>query len=77
MTVDWVESYAAPDTPVGAPGTVDGVARFEESDALPVPARFVAVTVTVYWVPLARPVIVQDVRVVATQVLPPGVAVAV
>jgi hypothetical protein len=34
-------------TPVGAPGTVEGVAVFEAFDALLVPALFVAVTVNV------------------------------
>jgi hypothetical protein len=45
VTVDTVESNDVPATPVGAPGTVDGVARFEGSEASLVPARFVAVTV--------------------------------
>jgi hypothetical protein len=34
-------------TRVGAPGTPAGVAVAEDSDAIPVPARFVAVTVNV------------------------------
>jgi hypothetical protein len=45
-------------------------------DAGPVPAALVAVTVTVYVVPLVRPVIVQPV-VAVEQVAPPGDAVAV
>ena len=35
------------DTPVGAPGTVLGVAALDALDALPVPEAFVAVTVKV------------------------------
>jgi hypothetical protein len=50
---------------------------FDGSDALLVPARFVAVTVNVYEVPLVRPVTVQVVRVVALHVAVPGVAVTV
>jgi len=46
-TVDCVDSNDVPATPVGATGTVDGVARFEGVDATPVPPRFVAVTVNV------------------------------
>ena len=34
-------------TPVGAPGTVAGVAEFEARDAEPVPTALVAVTVKV------------------------------
>ena len=34
-------------TPVGAPGTVEGVAPAEGADALPVPEALVAVTVNV------------------------------
>jgi hypothetical protein len=45
--VDCVDSNDVPATPVGATGTVDGVARFEGVDATPVPPRFVAVTVNV------------------------------
>ena len=47
VIVDWVFSFEVPVTPVGAPGTVDGVAMFEGSDAVLVPALFVAVTVNV------------------------------
>jgi hypothetical protein len=46
-TFDWFDSNEVAATPVGADGTVDGVAVFEGSDALPVPALFVAVTVNV------------------------------
>jgi hypothetical protein len=49
---------AVADTPVGAPGTVEGVAAAEAVEAAPVPLTFAAVTVNVYAVPLARPVIV-------------------
>jgi hypothetical protein len=35
------------DTPVGAPGTVDGTTADEAVDAVPVPTEFVAVTVNV------------------------------
>jgi hypothetical protein len=62
-------------TPVGAPGIVDGV-PVAPADAGPVPMALVAVTETVYEVPLARPVIVQPV-VADEQVDPPGLAVAV
>ena len=50
---------AEADTPVGAPGTVDGVALEEAVDAAPVPDAFVAVTVNVYAVPFVNPVTVQ------------------
>jgi hypothetical protein len=39
----------------GASGTPAGVTVFEGADAGPVPCAFVAVTVNVYAVPLARP----------------------
>ena len=48
----------APETPVGAFGTVVGVPGALELEALPVPEALVAVTVNVYVVPLVRPVIV-------------------
>ena len=38
---------AETDTPIGAPGTVDGVALAEAVEAVPVPDAFVAVTVNV------------------------------
>lgn len=60
---------------VGAPGVVRGV-TVDELEAGPVPAAFVAATVTEYCVPLVRPVIVQLVPVVA-QVFPPGLTVTV
>lgn len=43
---------------VGAPGTVTGVTEFDTLEAELVPTSFVAVTVNVYAVPLARPVTV-------------------
>ena len=60
-----------PDTPVGAPGTVDGVADDDATEAEPVPEAFVAVTVNVYEVPLVRPVTVQPV-VAVEHVKEPG-----
>jgi len=47
VIVERVDSAPVPATPVGAVGTVDGVAVFEAFDALLVPALFVAVTVNV------------------------------
>ena len=44
------------DTSVGAPGTVGVVTEFDPSERALVPMEFVAVTVKVYGVPLARPV---------------------
>ena len=46
-TFDWVDSNEVAETPVGAPGTVDGVAEFDATDTALVPALFVAVTVNV------------------------------
>jgi hypothetical protein len=48
------------------------VAEFDASDASPVPARFVAVTVNVYEVPFVRPVTVHDLSPVVVQVFEPG-----
>jgi hypothetical protein len=45
-------------TPVGAPGTVAGVTEFDAVDDALVPTPFVALTVNVYAVPLAKPVTV-------------------
>jgi hypothetical protein len=47
VIVDCVFSKELAITPVGAVGTVDGVTEFEASEALLVPALFVAVTVNV------------------------------
>ena len=63
VTADEAFWWVAAETPVGAPGTVDGVAQPEGDDAGPVPTPLVAVTVNVYAVPLVRPVTVQDVVV--------------
>ena len=63
-------------TPVGASGRVIGVTAAEASEAVEVPATFVAVTVNVYAVPLVRPLIVALVPVLLT-VAPPGLAVRV
>jgi hypothetical protein len=76
-TTDWVDSNDVPATPVGAPAIADGITVFDGSDALLIPARFVAVTVNVYDVPFMRPATVQEVAVVAVQVRPPGEAVTV
>jgi hypothetical protein len=57
-TTDWASAPLVAVTPVGAPGTVEGVAEAEAVEAEPVPDAFVAVTVNVYAVPLVRPVIV-------------------
>ena len=45
VIVERPDSAAVAPTPVGTPGTVDGVALFDDSDTAPVPAAFVAVTV--------------------------------
>jgi hypothetical protein len=76
-TTDWVDSNDVPATPVGAPAITDGITVFDGSDALLIPARFVAVTVNVYSVPLVRPVTVQVVAVVVVHVRPPGLEVTV
>ncbi len=47
VIVERPDSAPVAATPLAAPGTVDGVAVFDGSDALPVPALFVAVTVNV------------------------------
>ena len=76
LIVDWVDSNEMAPTPVGAFGTVDGIAVFDAADEEPVPALFVVVTVNVYELPLERPVIVQVV-VAVVHVAPPGLAVTV
>jgi hypothetical protein len=63
-TVDSVDSNELATTPVGAVGTVDGVAEFERADAGPVPAGFAAVMVNRYAMPLVRPVTVHVVVLV-------------
>ena len=60
-------------TDVGAPGAIAGIAAPDATDATPVPAEFVAVTVNVYEVPLVRPTTVHEVvGAVALQVNDPG-----
>jgi hypothetical protein len=61
----------------GLTGGLTGVAAAEASEAGPVPAALVAVTVNVYGVPLARPVTVQERGPSVVQVLPSGELVAV
>jgi hypothetical protein len=46
-TTDWPSAFDDADTPVGTPGTVDGVAEADAVEAVPVPLAFVAVTVNV------------------------------
>ena len=65
------ESPAWAATAIGADGTVLGVTGDTDRLAGPLPAALEAVTVTVYVVPLVRPVTVQVVAAVA-QVWPPG-----
>jgi hypothetical protein len=69
-------------TDVGAVLTVNGVTNGEAVDAALEPTALEAVTVTVYAVPLVRPVMVQDSGFASTptvveQEAPPGEAVAV
>ena len=60
-------------TPVGEPGTVDGVTLLEAIEGKPVPTPLVAVTVNVYGVPFVRVETVHESGpVVQVQVLPPG-----
>src|SRR3954452_25009611 len=54
-----------------------GTTGFEDADAGPVPALFVAVTLNVYCVPLFRLLTVQAVEPDVVQVRPPGVDVTV
>ena len=70
-TTDCAFAFAVAETEVGAPGTVAGTTALEGTEATPVPAAFVAVTVNVYEVPLVRPVTVQLV-VAVVQVNEPG-----
>ena len=69
---------AVADTLVGMPGVVRGVDAADASLADPGPAPFVAITVNVYGVPLARPKTEQrSGPLVHTHCGPPGLAVAV
>jgi hypothetical protein len=63
-------------SPLGAPGTVAGVAEAVD-DGLPGPTAFVATTLKEYNVPFVRPVTVQFVVPAVEQIAPPGLAVAV
>ena len=47
LTKEEVFSPEVANTPVGAPGTVEGVAAAEAADAAPVPFAFLATTVNV------------------------------
>ena len=72
-TTDWPFAFDVAVTDVGAPGAVAGTAAADATDATPVPAEFVAVTVNVYEVPLERPVTVHEVAgAVALQTNEPG-----
>ena len=72
-TTDCTFAFEVAVTDVGAPGAVAGTAVADATDATPVPAEFVAVTVNVYEVPLERPVTVHEVAgAVALQVNEPG-----
>ena len=46
-TTDWPFAPAVAEMPVGAPGTVEGIAAADALDAVPVPEAFVAVTLNV------------------------------
>ena len=46
-TTDWALAYDVPETLVGAPGAVAGVAGVDATEAALVPAEFEAVTVKV------------------------------
>ena len=73
-----MEAAGVATTPVGAPGTGVRTTEGDGPDAGPAPATLVAVTLNVYAVPFARPVMVQvSGPEVQTQVAPPGDAVAV
>jgi len=56
----------------GASGAADGTALLDGSEALPVPAGFVAVTVNVYEVPFVRPSTVQLRAPFVVHVFEPG-----
>jgi len=43
-TTDWALALEVPDTPVGTPGVVEGVAAAEDTEAGPTPTELVAVT---------------------------------
>ena len=62
---------------VGAVGTPAGVTAADDVDAGEFPDADLATTVTVYAVPLVRPVMAHVSAVVVEQLAPPGAAVAV
>ena len=69
---------AVADTPVGGPGTPDGVTAFEGADTAPGPLALLATTVNVYEVPFVNPPTVAVVAPAAAEaVAPPGDAVTV
>jgi hypothetical protein len=73
VPVAFVEVTAVANTAVGAPGTVAGTAPADATDAGPVPAEFVALTVNVCDTPFARPITVHvTAGDVAVQVFEPG-----
>jgi hypothetical protein len=63
-------------TPVGAPGTLNGVTGAEGAEGKLSPSPFVAVTVNVYDVPFVSPVIVIGLAA-PFAVIPPGIDVTV
>ena len=65
------------ETAVGGCGGASGVTEADVCDALLVPTMLVAVTVTVYVVPLVRPVTVHEVAPVVVQLWLPGEVVTV
>ena len=71
-----VNTGVGPGVNAGVVGAT-GVTELDATDALPVPATFVAVTVNIYAVPLVRPVTVQERAPVVVHVRPPGLAVTV
>ena len=71
-----VNTGVGPGVNTGVVGAT-GVTELDATDALPVPATFVAVTVNIYAVPLVRPVTVQERAPVVVHVRPPGLAVTV
>ena len=74
--VTFTDETTVAETPDGATGGPIGVTEPEATDATPVPAKFVAVTVNEYATPLMRPATVHDVAAVE-QVNEPGLDVTV
>jgi len=69
-TTEWVFAAPVADTPVGAPGTVEGTTPAERTEAEPVPDTFVAVTVNEYEMPFVRPETVHEVVAVVQNSAP-------